>query len=141
MRMKKRILTILCLLVFACASASHIIGGEIFYDYLGNNTYQVTLKLYRNCDPSCFQCAPYANPEYVTIFDDSGNIFTQLAMPLPPVGTLPATYVSPCFVLPDECVEEADYTAQVVLPVSTGGYTIVYQRCCRTLDLVNLEAN
>jgi hypothetical protein len=139
--MKKYILVMICPLIFGMASASHIVGGEIFYDYLGNNTYQITLKLYRNCNTSCLGCAPYDNPEYVTIFDSAGNVFNQLPMPEPAnIPYLPGS-LNPCISFSSECVQEADYTAQVTLPASTGGYTIVYQRCCRNMDIVNLEAN
>jgi len=118
------------------ANCSHIFGGELYYDCLGNNSYQITLKLYRNCN--CTDCAPYGNPEYVTIFDASGNVYTQVAMPEPPITQLPPTYTSPCMVQPSACVQEADYVGTVTLPPSTGGYTIVYQRCCRNVGVVNL---
>ena len=29
--------------------ASHIVGGEMYYDCLGGTTYRVTVKLYRDC--------------------------------------------------------------------------------------------
>ncbi|MBK7268923.1 MAG: hypothetical protein IPI07_05245 [Flavobacteriales bacterium] len=31
------------------AKATHISGGEIYYDCLGNNQYEVTLIVYRDC--------------------------------------------------------------------------------------------
>lgn len=31
------------------ALASHIVGGELSYKYLGNNNYQIKLELYRDC--------------------------------------------------------------------------------------------
>ena len=125
--MKKILLITISFLALYSAKCSHIVGAELFYDCLGNNNYQITLKLYRNCDPNCAQCAPYNNPEYVTIFDGTGNVFFQLAMPIPNnIPTLPSTYSSPCVQIPaDVCVQEADYTGQVTLPASTGGYTIV----------------
>ncbi|MBK9289377.1 MAG: hypothetical protein IPN38_17280 [Flavobacteriales bacterium] len=55
----KRILTISLLILLAAfhAQATHISGGEIYYDCLGNNQYRVTLIIYRDCagvnlDPS-----------------------------------------------------------------------------------------
>ena len=33
------------------ACATHIIGGEMYYDHLGGNQYKVTLALYRDCGP------------------------------------------------------------------------------------------
>lgn len=50
--MKYRIITLLIGLTFIFSNtlnASHIAGGEVRYNYLGNNQYKVVYKLYRNC--------------------------------------------------------------------------------------------
>jgi len=134
--MKKIFLITLCFLAFYTAQCYHIVGGELIYSCTGNNIYHITLKLYRNCN-QCDSCAQYGNPEYLTIFDGSGNVFAQPAMALPPVNQLPATFSSSCpnNVSTPVCVQEADYVCDVTLPPSAGGYTIVYQRCCRTSDI------
>jgi gliding motility-associated-like protein len=134
--MKKIFLIILCFMAIYSAKCSHIVGGELFYDCTGNNVYSVTLKLYRDCN--CQNCAQYGNPEYVSIFDGAGNLYTQLALPLPPVDTLQATYSSSCQQPSTSCIEEADYNGTVMLPGNATGYTIVYQRCCRTNAVLNL---
>ena len=117
---------------------SHLVGGELFYNCLGNNQYQVTLKLYRDCNCAGANCAPYGNPEYIAIFNAAGNLVQQVPMYFPGSDTLHPTLSNPCMIQPDVCVEEADYTATVTLPPATGGYDIVYQRCCRTIALLNL---
>ena len=136
--MKKIFLITLCFLAMYSAKCSHIVGGELFYNCAGNNVYHITLKLYRDC--ACINCAQYGNPEYLTIFDAAGNVFAQPAMPLPPVVQLQPTFTSPCQTPPSVCVEEADYTTNVTLPPSVGGYTIVYSRCCRNNGVANLVA-
>ncbi len=47
----KRILTTSLLISLAAlsAKATHFSGGEIYYDCLGNDQYQVTLIIYRDC--------------------------------------------------------------------------------------------
>ncbi len=48
----KKILHLVALLLFATtipATASHYLGGEISYQQLSSNAYQVTLKTYRDC--------------------------------------------------------------------------------------------
>jgi len=42
------IITFIALLV-PTAKATHIVGGELNYLYLGNNDYQITLTVYRDC--------------------------------------------------------------------------------------------
>ena len=126
-----------CFVLFQTAGASHLEGGELFYNCTGNNTYHITLKLYRNC--FCTNCANLADTEYVTIFDATGHVYTQLGMPKPDTVNLPSTFGNPCMgALPAICATEADYTGDAVLPPATGGYTIVYQRCCRDNGVVNL---
>ena len=34
------------------ADATHIVGGEVYYEKLAGNTYLVTLKVYRDCGPT-----------------------------------------------------------------------------------------
>lgn len=127
--------TLSFLLVFICgfsAVASHIVGAELFYDYLGGNNYRITLRLYRNNSPLCTQCAAYGNPEYVQIFDASGNYIDSVAMAEPTPTNIPSNITNPCLI-PDTTIniQQAFYTATYNFPPIPGGYTLVYQRCCR----------
>lgn len=139
--MKKYILSIL-LFAFCSFSAvaSHIVGAELYYDYLGNNNFKVTLKLYRNCDASCSQCADYGDPEYVQIFDSLGNYVGYIAMTLPPRDTIPSAITNPCLQPIDVCIEQAFYTGTYTLPPIAGGYTLVYQRCCRNSAIQSIPS-
>ncbi len=49
--MIRNILTsvLLCLIMVTTARATHISGGEIYYDCLGGNQYRITLVVYRDC--------------------------------------------------------------------------------------------
>ncbi len=120
---------LLIVLLALSTKASHLVGGELFYDFLGSNQYRITLKLYRDC--FCVNCAPFAAFEYVTIKNAGGNIITQLPMPFPGSTELSSLVNNPCLVQTSVCVEEAVYTAQVNLPPLQGGYDLIYQRCCR----------
>ena len=140
--MKKHTLSFL--LFFFCgfsAIASHIVGAELFYDYLGNNNFKITLRLYRNCNASCTQCAPYGDPEYVQIFDSLGNYIDSIAMPLPVQDTIPSAITNPCLTPIDVCIEQAFYTGTYNFPPRPGGYTLVYQRCCRNAAIQSIPAN
>lgn len=119
------------------AWATHIVGGELYYDYLGNNNYRITLKLYRDCLNGV---AAYDNPAYVGVYDMSGNLVNNLAIPFPGSNPVPPTINSPCYTPPTSvCVEEAIYQTTATLPPITGGYTLVYQRCCRNNTILNLN--
>jgi gliding motility-associated-like protein len=116
--------------------ASHIVGGELYYDCLGNDDYRVTLKLYRDC--YCTNCAAYGDPEYLTIFDGSGNLVSQEPMNFPGSTQLNPPITNPCLVPPSICVERAIYSTTIHLPANTVGYNIVYQRCCRNNGIANI---
>lgn len=138
--MKIKLLTLfLFLSVGVPLLASHIVGAELFYDYLGGNNFRVTLKLYRNCSGACQQCAQYGDPEYVQIFDSLGNYIDSIPMARPNPDPVPST-VNSCMDLSniDVCIEQAFYTGTKVLPPRPGGYTLVYERCCRNSAIMTI---
>ncbi|MFZ7118025.1 MAG: hypothetical protein ACO1G1_06150, partial [Bacteroidota bacterium] len=53
------------------AKATHIVGGEIFYSYLGNGNYQVTMYIYRDCANGV---PPFDDPAAIGIYDQSFNL-------------------------------------------------------------------
>lgn len=118
--------------------ASHIVGGEMFYDCLGGNEYKVTIKLYRDCYSDG---AAYDANLPVTVFNGSGAQIDHFTISFPGSVVLPVTFNNPCVTIPpDICVEEAIYTKTVTLPASTNGYKLSYQRCCRGPNVTNLSA-
>ncbi|OIQ36616.1 MAG: hypothetical protein BM555_02325 [Crocinitomix sp. MedPE-SWsnd] len=118
------------------ASASHIVGGEIYYDQLGVSQYRVTVKLYRDC---LSDGAEYDANLPITVFDGSGNQIDNFTIPFPGSNVLPPAFSNPCVTIPsDICVEEAIYQKTITLPPSANGYTLSYQRCCRGPNVTNL---
>jgi gliding motility-associated-like protein len=137
MRIKQYI--ILMLLAFASLHtfATHIVGGEIYYDNLGSNNYRITLKLYRDCSNPLN--ALYDNPATIFIFNSSGTLVDSIEIPFPGSVILPTPLSNPCLVPPSNiCVEQAIYQKVVTLPPLAGGYDITYQRCCRNVTILNL---
>ncbi|MFM2285600.1 MAG: hypothetical protein RLZZ543_1097 [Bacteroidota bacterium] len=134
------------LLVFVCllqlpqqgeVKATHIIGGEIFYDCIGNNQFRITLKLYRDCLNGQ---APYDDPANVAVYKANGTLFSNVQIDFPGSFNVPQVTINPCFQdNANICVEVATYTKVVTLPFSPGGYTLVYQRCCRNQSILNLN--
>lgn len=115
--------------------AFHIIGGEISYQCTGNNNYQITLKVYRDCNGGG---APFDMPAHLFIFPAVGGSYIEL-LDNPTITSLPVNTSNPCMIAPPNiCVEEGIYTFNVNLPPSTGGYYAVYQRCCRNSTIINL---
>jgi gliding motility-associated-like protein len=117
-------------------AATHIIGGEIFYDCLGNNRFRITLKVYRDCLNGQ---APFDDPLTVSVFDASGRLVRNIEMIYPGSRFVPLQNLNPCY--QDNarvCVEEAVYSQEEILPFKEGGYTLAYQRCCRNESILNI---
>ncbi|MCB0430280.1 MAG: gliding motility-associated C-terminal domain-containing protein [Flavobacteriales bacterium] len=118
------------------ASATHIVGGELNYDCLGNDQYKISLTVYRDC----YNGVPdFDNPAAVGIFNANNNLVQTLWIPFVSKTLLTPEAPDPCVVVPGNvCYERTTYTATVTLPPIPGGYQLSYQRCCRNQTIVNL---
>jgi len=134
--MRKLLLIVIVLNSFL-SSASHIVGGDIYYDYLGNNQYRFYITLYRDCFSTGAQ---YDDPLPLGVFyTNSMTSYQQVSVPFPGSNILPIEFNNPCATAPTNvCVEKAVYTIVLNLPPTPGGYTIAYQRCCRGPNVTNL---
>jgi len=119
--------------------ATHIVGGELNYRYLGNNVYRISLTVYRDCYNGV---PPFDDPASVGIFNALTNtLIREKLFSFISLDTVPPTVNGPCFVPPvDICYERTVYTDTVILPPSAGGYILSYQRCCRNNTILNLIA-
>jgi gliding motility-associated-like protein len=116
--------------------ATHIVGGEINYRCLGNNNYEITLRVFRDCDTG----VPwFDNPASVGVFDSNNNLVYDLRLFFRENDTLNLYLNDPCLVAPPNvCIHTTSYVDTVSLPFRPGGYQLVYQRCCRNVDIVNI---
>ena len=118
--------------------ATHIVGGEIRYRCLGNNQFEITLDVYRDCDTGI---EPFDDPAYIAIYDGGNNLIESLAVPFIKDDTLSAGVFDDCFRAPSNvCVHNSQYQAIVTLQDNPlgGYYQIVYQRCCRNATVQNI---
>lgn len=131
-----RFLAALLLLSGFFARGAHLVGGDISYLCLGNNSYQITLTIYRDCNSGG---APFDGQAAITIYDGLGNIFQNLQVPVGPITNIPPVVNNPCLqVPPNVCTEYATYITTVTLPPSASGYVITHQRCCRNGTITNI---
>jgi gliding motility-associated-like protein len=124
------------LLGTSSAKATHIIGGELYYDRIDVGFYQVTLKLYRDCSA----LTGFDDPIVIGVFDPvTGALITSQYLAFPGATEVPIVLESPCLTLPpDVCIETTSYSGFFTLPASPNGYQLTYQRCCRTGIIDNL---
>ncbi|MFK8010115.1 MAG: gliding motility-associated C-terminal domain-containing protein [Saprospiraceae bacterium] len=129
--------------------ASHIVGGEMSYNCLGGNTFEVKLTVYRDC----FYGAPNAGFDTeasIGIFDANNNLVLslveapggQLLIPATVDDTLDIILSDPCLFAPEDiCVHSMTYIDTIALPPISGGYQLVYQRCCRNSSISNIVSS
>ena len=133
MRLVKWIfLMVFCL--FQRVDATHIVGGEMTYTYLGNNQYKLRLDLYIDCINWNPQAVESDRNALFAIF--YGN--TRQMVPGYPVSVgrsgperVSKTNYNCIAVQPNACVDHYWYERTVTLSPLTGGYYVSFQRCCR----------
>lgn len=146
----KTFIQLLCALLLAVAlpnslKAWHLVGGEVYYECLGNNQYRITMKVYRDCSNNGGNVAGFDIPAPMSVFDGNGNpvavngasntVFAQMTGPV----NIPVNTGNPCVVPPAGlCVEEGTYQIVLTLPYNPSGYHISYQRCCRNSSITNI---
>ncbi len=127
--------------------ATHIVGGVMYYQYLGGTSYRITMKLYRDCDPAINtgfdggvnRDGTPAPALLVSLFKESDNSLINTYGSITPVITRVApAIINPCLIATDICVEEGVYTFDITVPTTTDAYYISYLRCCRNNSIDNI---
>jgi len=141
---KYLIFSILGIGFFQTANSTHIVGGDITYQCLGNNQYVISLTVRRDCingSPG----AQFDNPAALGIFDGNGNLRTELAtfgvlqMEYNPDDTLNEVVTTQCGIVGGNiCVHTTTYKDTITLPYLQEGYILAYQRCCRNSIISNI---
>ncbi len=137
------ILTLLFAQSIFTLSATHIVGGDMFFKCLGNDFYEVELIIRRDCINGADN-AQFDDPAFVGIFDFQGVHLSWLGsignirLPLVSVDTIYPNIATCADVGNDVCVTEGRYVGKVYLPFRAKGYVLAYQRCCRNVTLNNI---
>lgn len=139
----KRLLFLISFLGALQLNASHIVGGNLSYVCLGNNTYEFTLSIYRDClppaqgggNPAALQSD---DPAFVSIF--SGNSFFSFdSIFYSSSFQIPTNFSNDCINNPPAtCLNRLQFKFIKYLPPSGNAYTVVYQRCCRNETINNV---
>ena len=77
--MRKSIVLVCAILSSVCLQATHIIGGSITYNSLGNEAYEVRLEVFRDCI-GANENANFDDPASVGIYDEFGSHQLQLGV-------------------------------------------------------------
>ncbi|CAN5468026.1 hypothetical protein BH10BAC2_BH10BAC2_23630 [soil metagenome] len=139
--MKK--ITLLVILFFAASKlfASHIVGGEVLYTYIGpgasagESQYRVSIRLFSDCNVPCgagVACLP--EQSVIGIFRNASPYPMHRSYSLPRINTERielSTYPACISARVPICYEIKTYSDIISLPDNDEGYVITYQNCCR----------
>lgn len=117
--------------------ATHIVGGEIGYRCLGNNNFEITLRVFRDCFNAA-EGAYFDDPATIGVYNREGILISTFT--LSPIGNDTLSEGSdPCLTISTPvCVHTTTYKDTINLLPRLGGYRFVYQRCCRNQTIVNI---
>ncbi|HRN57706.1 MAG TPA: hypothetical protein PLL71_14710, partial [Agriterribacter sp.] len=144
--MKYFFVTIFCLGFCTVLRARHITGGELSYIYTGSSgsdfTYQVTLKLYRDCFSTGAQLDPVVPITVYRKTESGSSFFRNHEISMTRKDVLRLGNPGECIDNPPAvCYEVGIYVFTVTLPASPYGYTISFQRCCRIENMSNVAGS
>ncbi len=146
--MKKLFTVLLFFTVASSAFAAHTKGGWMYYVYLGPGSspntarYLITLKIYTKCildNP-----AQFCPDVIISIFSGGNNQLLEKKIvtysSVVDVNNCALPECHPCISLtPSICIKITTYEFIKELPITTYGYTIAYQRCCRISGIINMK--
>jgi len=123
------------------AKASHIVGGELNYDYKGNNKYRIRLQLYVDCQNGFPTAIAQDITARIAVFGKNNNqLISNLSFEIKrnaPIRVSKTNYN--CIeISPNACVDAYLYDTIITLPKRAEGYVLSFQRCCRNNTILNL---
>lgn len=118
--------------------ASHIVGGEITYQCLPANSYNIQLRLFRDCSGNTAQMPTSA---IIEVRSGAGILLTSLATTRSPLTFLNISRPACGTLSPNFCVQTATFkVSNVSLPYSSSGYIFYYYNCCRNANIDNINS-
>ena len=142
-----RIFFILVLLHFYYpAIASHIVGGEVTYRFLGAEAggyrYKISLTIYEDCLVADIKLGVIAgdDPAFITVFDQGTNLpFIDTTVHYTISDSVPSNFNNACVTNPPQlCLLKKTFEITYVLPPNSAGYIVAYQKCCRNNSIANI---
>lgn len=139
------------------AEASHLVGGDLGYEYLGETVpgsgmyrYKLKMRMYLNCGPSSnwpqmidwlqgnsgLRVGVYAedpaNP------DAPKQRYTIAVVALTSYSVITPDVPDSCIIGDGQCVEESLFEGEVEVPGNLGGYHLYFQGYSRNAAILNL---
>lgn len=122
--------------------ATHLLGGEMTYECLGNDTFKITLTLYQNCEEGAWWDG-FDSPPMMSIYDldnDERIHFQIMQITETEIDTIELIVSDTCQQIPSGvCIHTQTFSDIKVLPENQNGYMPSFQRCCYASEVLNIE--
>ncbi len=150
---------VLCFGLIQESSASHLVGGDVGYEYIGEVVpgsgmyrYKLKMRMYLNCGPSSnwpqmsLWLQGAGNPLKVGVYieDPANPGATKQRYTIANVFMTSYSVITPdipdsCIIGDGQCVEESLFEGEVDVPASAGGYHLYFQGYSRNAGILNLN--
>ena len=137
--LKSFLLLLIGLLGSNVSRATHIMGGDLYYQYISEDRYRITLQYFLDCengDPGAINSDLDGNFGF---FNAKTNqlITSQVITRTGPIKVTQLNYE--CVIgNPNACVDKYAYSFEIDLDPGTDGIVVSFQRCCRNHTIDNL---
>ena len=106
---------------------------------MGDNLYEIRVVIYRDCGPTNTNDTGFDNNAIITIYDGDNSFINELETGPPQTEIINDEFTNECLSIPSNlCIEKGTYTIITNLPTNNSGYQVVYQRCCRNEQVINI---
>jgi gliding motility-associated-like protein len=123
------------------ATATHIVGGEIYYKLNNSTTYNytVTVKVYIDCENGNAGAISSDNEIYISMWNADTRAYIDDFVLTRSSPTRLGNTVYACIKEPEGVCVDA-YTYQTTMTINPGndGVILAWQRCCRNMSISNI---
>lgn len=121
------------------ATASHIVGGEVYYTCKGGSVYDIRLSIYQDCIEGDQGAIANDTPAFIGVYNlqtGVGEVYTVRASENIRV---PANFDNKCVNNPPQtCLNKVTFRLQANLQPNAA-YRVVYVGCCRNASIRNIK--
>ncbi len=131
---------LIALLAFSIrGNTSHIVDGDVTYEYIELDTYLIKVNLYLDCEngiPGAIELDRMVNVSYFN--SRTNELIDNDGLPVLTETTVEEVNTKCLETQPNACVVEFTFSYKKIIDPGNDGITIAYQRCCRNSTIDNL---
>lgn len=118
---------------------THQNGGHMSYKYLGNDQYEITLTIYQDCKHGSEILRVQDSSAFISVFRGTNQSSFQRLEVISDSEKKSETHVYGCANEKHVCFTLIKFKDTIELPQHPDPYHVVYQRCCFSSGIVNLN--